>query len=237
MIKLQTYRLEPFIAANAKTDPLTTEWLREAINKLMRNERKPLEEAGADVSLFFNHHPETGRTRIGYPLIIYHYLDGRFYLTAINEGVLSLSLLASRFNKPFSIGDIVFEGFKKENKGEEFDLGSTAEPRSYALMEWLPLHHKDLNAYRLMDMAGKVTELNNRLEKHISGELGKYLGISFDALQVVITDITRVYPEPVMCKGHEYPAFDIRFTTNVALPRLITLGNNKALGYGRVMPA
>jgi len=88
-----------------------------------------------------------------------------------------------------------------------------------------------------MDMAGKVTELNNRLEKHISGELGKYLGISFDALQVVITDITRVYPEPVMCKGHEYPAFDIRFTTNVALPRLITLGNNKALGYGRVMPA
>lgn len=236
MINIQTYRLEPYLAANTQHEVFSTEWLREGINKLMRTERKSLEEAGADVSLFFNHHPETGRTRIGYPLIIYHYLDGRFYITGINQGALSLSLLAAHYESPFSIDDVVFQGFKKESSYGEFDMGITSEPRLYALIKWLPLHHKDLKAFRKMDMVMKVTELNQRLEKHIDGELGKYLGISFSPLRAVITDITMVYPHPVMYKGYEYPAFDIRFTANVTLPWLITLGNNKALGYGRVAP-
>ena len=235
MITIVTYRLEPFLGANTNPPLLNTEWLREAVNKLMRDKRETLEGDGADVSLFFNHDPETGKTRIGYPLIIYHFLNGIFYITGINKGAAALELVAAHYATPFSIDTVVFQGFIKENTVGEFTLGITKVTHSYSLIEWLPLHHKDLKAYRKMNLAAKVTELNNRLEKHISGELGKYLIINLDTLNVVITDITKVYPHPVMYKGYQFPAFDIQFKTNVSLPGMITLGNNKALGYGRVV--
>jgi len=236
MITIQTYYLEPFIAANAKTEPLSTQWLREAISKLIRSGQVPFEKAGADPSYFYNHDPKTEQTRIGYPLIIYHYIDGVFYLVGINDGAKSLALLAKHYKSPFSVDGVVFQGFKKVRGGGEFDLSSTAEPRLYRMTEWLPLHHKDLKAFRQTDMVAKVTELNKKLEKHITGELGKYLAIGFENLCATITDITQVYPQPVIYKGYEYLAFDIRFTANVSLPPMITLGNNKALGFGRVEP-
>ena len=236
MINLQTYRLEPYFAANARTKPITTEWLRETINKEVRDKREALEQEDVDTSLFYNHDPETGITRIGYPLIIYHYIEGIFYITGINDGAFALDKLAELYQSPFTMDEMVFKGFRKEKTGGEFDLATTSKPQYYQLVEWLPLHHKDLKAFRKMDLVAKATALNQRLEKHIIGELGKYLGLSFNPFDTVITDITRVYQHPVIYKGYEYPAYDIRFTANVLLPGMITLGNNKAHGYGRVEP-
>jgi len=234
MITLQTYRLEPHIAANATHERLNTEWLREAVNKLMRMERKSLEEAGADVTHFFNHSPKSKNPSIRYPLIIYHYIKGIFYITGINEGATSLSLLAKRFNTPFSINDLMFQGFELERSLVKFDLCSVSNPILYKMTEWLPVHHDFETAFSEKNMLEKVNELNKKLGIHLSGELGKYLGIDFVNLNAVITDITRVYPDPVIYKGYKYPAYDIRFTANVLLPEMITLGNIKALGFGRV---
>jgi hypothetical protein len=234
MVNIQTYKLEPFLGANTNPAKLTTEWLREGVNKLMRENREALENEGADISLFFNHDPDTGTTRIGYPLIIYHYLEGVFYITGINNGAVALSLLAAHYAAPFNIDNVVFNGFMKLRPITGFELALIDTPRLYTLTEWLPLHHKDLKSYRNMDMLTKVTELNKRLQRHIVGELGKYLEINLYPLIVTITYITKVYPNPVIYKGYEYPAYDIRFLANVSLPGMITLGNNKALGYGRV---
>ena len=234
MITLQTYYLEPFIAANAMTAPLSTHWLREAISKLIRAQRQSLGSAGADVTHFYNHNPETNHPSIRYPLVIYHFIGGRFYMVGINEGAHALSLLAERFSSPFSVDNILFQGFKKENQGGEFNLCTTPDMRTYQLTQWLPLHHKDLKTFSKKDMLSKVTEMNLKLGKHITNELGKYLRIHFDDFVATITDITRVYSEPVVYKGYHYRAFDIRFETNVALPPFITLGNNKSLGFGRV---
>ncbi len=236
MIKIQTYRLEPFYAAGAAKEPLTTEWLRDAINQMMRDKREKLEKEQADTSLFFNHIPETGHPRIGYPLIIYHYIDGLFYITGINEGVLAIDSLAKHYKSPFSVDGIVFQGFHKEKSGGEFKLETIADMRSYRLTEWRPIHHDNLNAFMQMDMAAKVNELNLRLEKHIVNELGKYLAIGFDQLNCAITDITRVYEPQIYKKRYKYPAFDICFSVNVALPGMITLGNHQALGFGRIEP-
>ena len=235
MIKIQTYRLEPFYAKGTAKEPLTTEWLRDAVNQLMRDKREKLEKDQADVSLFFNHIPETGHPRIGYPLIIYHYVEGLFYITGINEGVLALNSLAKYYKSPFSIDGVVFQGFHKEKSGGEFKLETTVDMRSYSLIEWRPIHHDNLTSFTQMDMATKVNELNIRLGKHITNELGKYLRISFDHLNCVIADITRYY-EPTIFKRYKYPAFDIQFSANIALPGMITLGNHQALGFGRVIP-
>ena len=236
MIQIQTYRLEPFYPAGTTKEPLTTEWLRDAVNQLMRDKREKLEKEKVDVSLFFNHIPETGHPRIGYPLIIYHYIDGLFYITGINEGVLAIDSLAKHYKSPFNIDCIVFQGFRKEKSGAEFKLETTADMRSYQLIEWRPIHHDNLDAFMLMDMATKVNELNISLEKHIINELGKYLAISFDQFNCVITDITRVYAPQIYKKRYHYPAFNICFSVNVALPDMITLGNHQALGFGRIEP-
>lgn len=234
MINLQTYRLVPHTAANTRTELFSSEWLRVAINKEVRDKREALEKEKVDTSLFYNHDPVTGITRIGYPLIIYHYIEGIFYITGINEGAFAVEKLALLYESPFVMNELMFQEFKKEKAKDKFELSTTDKPQSYRLVEWLPLHHKDFKAYRKINMIAKVTRLNERLEKHIVGELGKYLGISFHSFTAVITDITRVYNHPVIYKGYEYPAYDILFTANVSLPESITLGNNKALGYGRV---
>lgn len=236
MIKIQTYRLEPFFAANRQKRQLTTEWLREAVNKLMRDNKAAIEKEGADISLFYNHDPKTGSNRIGYPLIIYHCIDGLFYITGINEGEVALTYLAKYFKSAFVIDGVAFEGFRAENGRKAFDLTLIGERKQYALVEWRPIHHDDWKDFMQMDLITKVKELNIKLQKHLSNELGVYLGIALDRLDCTINDLTRVY-EPLQFKnGHEYTAFDIRFTANVSLPEYITLGNHKAFGYGRIVP-
>lgn len=236
MIIIQTYRLETHFGANTRTEPFSTEWLREAVNKLMRDKRETLETEGADVSLFYNHDQDPRYTRIGYPLIIYHYIRGIFYITGINRGAVALELLAKHYQSPFTIDEVIFQCFRKEKTGDEYELGPAKKQHFYVLHQWLPMHHKNKKAFDKKDMVGKVIELNQRLEKHIAGELGKYLEINFEPLNAVITNISRVYHHPVIYKGYKYPAFDIVFTANVLLPKMITLGNNKALGFGRIEP-
>ena len=236
MIKIQTFRLEPYLPVGATNEKLTSEWLRDIINRLMRDKRDKLEEEKPDISLFFNHNQETGHTRIGYPLIIYHFIDGLFYITGINEGAKSLAALAKHYKSPFSIDGVLFHGFIKEKSDEVFKLETIGEMRSYGLIGWRPIHHTDLKAYLNSDMITKVKELNNRLEKHITNELGKYLGINFNPINCVITDITRVYEPSIYKKRHSYIAFDIHFSANIAFPCMITLGNHQALGFGRVVP-
>lgn len=236
MIKIQTYRLEPFIAANVKVGSLSTEWFRDVINQVMRDKRETIEKEGGNVSLFFNHNSETGHTRIGYPLIIYHYINGVFYITGINEGVLSLSLLAKHYKSPFCVEGVVFQGFRKEKTNHEFNMGTIGAMQSYQLIEWRPIHHNDLTAFMQLDMITKVKELNIRLEKHIINELGKYLGVSFEQLKCTITDISQIYGQAIYKKKYRYPAYDVLFKANVELPGFITLGNHQALGFGRIVP-
>jgi len=235
MITINSYSLQPYTAGNTPAQNLGTEWLREAVNKLMRDKRE-IESQGADTSLFFNHNTKTGKNRQGYPLVIYHYINGLFYITGINEGALAIEKLAAQYQSPFAVGETVFKNFRSEKDGGEFNPGIVSQQRNYKLIEWRPIHHQQRNAFNQMGLVAKAAELNTRLEKHLTNELGKYLNISFEGLKLEITDIDRVY-EPVLYKNrHLYPAFDIRFKANIALPPMITLGNHQALGYGRVEP-
>ena len=54
-------------------------------------------EKEVDISIVFNHDPETGKTIIGYTKVIYHYIGGRFYLTGINEGSFAVQQLANSY--------------------------------------------------------------------------------------------------------------------------------------------
>lgn len=183
-----------------------------------------------------NQHSESGKNRIGYPLIIYHCIDQQFYLTGINQGAEALRAIAGLYNSPFEVQDVLFNGFEKLPKGNAPEITTTTGWHDYRLIQWVPLHHEDMKAYKAMNLQQKITELNIRLEKHLVNELDKYLEIPIPGLETSITDIIKIYTEPMLYKGYEYLSLDISFSANIALPPMITLGNIKALGYGRVVP-
>ena len=235
MLKVITYNLTPHLPPGSNKK-LSAEWFREAINKLVRKNWKKLEGEKADVSLFFNHDPETGQTRIGYPLIIYHFVDGEFYLAGVNEGATAVTILAGLYKKPFKVNGILFPGFKKLCE-EEAEIKAEAEKLlCYRLEKWIPVHHKEYNGFSGLPLSEKIQQLNVKLRKHIEAEFGKYLNLNLGTLHVEITNILATHRKPELFKGYKYFAFDIEFRANITLPRYITLGNNKALGYGRVSP-
>jgi hypothetical protein len=236
MIQVITYRLIPFLPSGTPLSPLNSLWLREAINQMAKKNKAFLESKGADTSLFYNHVPGTSRNRIGYPLIIYYATDGLFFITGIGEGAKALPLLAALYQSPFKIENVVFDGFGKAYLTHEWETFIAPQLVSYALIEWIPVHFRQLPSFKDMNLAEKVAEMNGKLFKHISEEMGKYLNISFENLTVEIKDITKVYPTPLVYKGHEYQAYDIEFVTNAVLPPYLTLGNNKSMGYGRIIP-
>lgn len=219
-----------------KTTP-TSEKLHDQINTLMRDKKSELERRGVDTTVFYNHHPETGKTLMRYPLVIYHCIGNRYYLTGINHGAYALDQLAALYPGTFPIGQNTLGQFMQQTPTAQAPIGITAAPCTYKLVEWRPMHHRDLKAYNKQPLTAKVASLNQRLHNHIANQLGKYLEIELDGLQVEIIDIEKIYPMALFKGEHPYPAYDICFTANLALPGMITLGNHQSLGYGRVEPA
>ena len=231
MISIVTYLLEPYLKGGVDM-PFSTEWLRTAVSRLIRRERGRLEESGVEISLFYNHGGENEQFRIGYPLIIYHYIDDVFYITGINQGTDALKTLAGFFTKPFEVSGVLFPGFRKVSS-ETVEIKVTDDVHRYSLVQWIPVHHKDVKAFRKMPLVEKAELMNRKLHAHLCQELGKFLNLDISNTTVNIIEITGVY-RPVKYKNYEYPAFDIIFESNVNLPSGLTLGNNKALGFGRI---
>ena len=232
-LSIVTYQLEPYVKAQADM-PFSTEWLRTAVSRLIRRERGRLEESGVEISLFYNHSGENEQFRIGYPLIIYHYIDGVFYITGINRGTDALKMLASLFSESFEVSDVLFPGFRKVNS-ETIEVKVTNDVHRYSLVQWIPVHHKDVKVFRKMPLVEKAELMNRKLHAHLCHELGKYLNLDIDSTTVNIIEITGAY-RPIKYKNYEYPAFDIVFEGNINLPSGLTLGNNKTLGFGRIKP-
>jgi hypothetical protein len=107
-MEVTTYELTP---EGIRKGP-GVEMFNTMVNKWVRCKKEALAKKGVDISLFFNHDLETGKTIIGYTKVIYHYFDRRFYLTGVNEGAQAVQLLATAYNKPFEENGIVFAGFK-----------------------------------------------------------------------------------------------------------------------------
>ena len=167
-LKITTCRLDPHLPS--KSDDIkaqfSTIWLRKSVCGIVSTVKQNIIEAGGDPSLFYNHVPENGKTRIGYPLIIYHYIDGTFYLTGINKGAVTLAALARNHDQPFSMADVLFDKFHCATPPLSSGTVEIATSQAgYRLCCWLPLHHTDVKGYRSLPLDRKVAVLNERLEK------------------------------------------------------------------------
>ena len=236
MATITTYQLTPYLPIAELNFELNSELFHGMVNKWVRNKKENLEKMEVDISLFFNHDLKTGKTIIGYPLVIYHYIDGQFFLTGINQGAHAVNVLSSIFKKPFSEKGMLFPGFKKIKVTEStFDI-QPGKLFKYQIIKWIPFHHKDYMDFKKSSFSEKVSQLNERLHKHLEADLGKYLELNFKNMKVEVTDILSFYSKPIVYEGKKYYAYDIEIAANVELPRFITLGNIKSLGFGRVEP-
>ncbi len=231
-----TCKLQPFYSNALNISEIPTECLRKIINKMVLKIWDKMEAFDADPSLFFNRDIKTNITRVGYPLIIYHFIDDEFCITGINEGAKSLETLISFYSKPFKLNRIMFSGMEKSrNNFTETEIVVGDDSINYSLIKWIPFHHSEEDFFKGLTYIQKADFLNTQLNHHVKQGFCKFLHISSDNLQVEILEVTQVYSSMVKYKTHDYRAFDINFKTNINLPEFITLGNIQAFGFGRVV--
>lgn len=236
MTTISTYQLTPYLPLEETGLKLNSELFDTIVNNWMRDRKKELENEKVDTSLFYNHDPVTGKNKIGYPLIIFHYINGRFYLTGIKQGAHAVSTLASFYKIPIQEEGILFPGFKLVEESE-IEIKTRREVTfRYRLEKWIPFNVKDYDDFKEKGYSQKISQLNQKLSKHIELELARDLNLEIEGFKVEITNIIFTFPEPIIYRNDPYFAYNIEFVSNLKLPRFLTLGNIKSLGFGRIEP-
>jgi hypothetical protein len=235
MIRVLTYRVNCRLPAGGCDNGVvfSAGWLRGAVSRQLKKLQKEFSAVGADSTLFHNHKPGIKDPEIGYPQIIFHCINNSFFITGINAGAGALTIFAELTGEGGFTDNGCYMKFGKFSD-ENSEIAVISGSRAYELKQWLPMTPKEHVAYKNMNLRGKAAFLEQKLDKHITADLAKYLALKLEAPVISLDDITAVYPEPVQYKRHNYPAFDVVFKANVVLPRFITLGNIKSLGYGRI---
>jgi hypothetical protein len=248
MIELIMYEVTPFLAVGGQLPHSNfnngTNWLRDAINKLMNDKKDDLVKDGVDIDLFHNHNVAKGQNKNDYPKIQYQRKEKRFFVTGIDEGKFALEKLFADKQTVYCIDDNVTIKICQVY-GRSHTVAISGERYAYMVNNWLPINHDNIHQYeKLEGLSEKIAFLENRLADNVVKDFCKYLKLDIDAgaLQLKITFIDSFTREPVdiienKYKKEKYPynqPFTIGFTTNLQLPGNICLGNKKAFGFGLV---
>jgi hypothetical protein len=210
-----------------------TEWLRVVINRLYNTNKARLKKADVRTDLFHNHDEVTSRTKVLYPLIIYHYFDSGFYVTGLNEGKEALKELLEPIERAIEIDRNFLLKFEPV-KEEECRIENSVVVNRYRLTDWLPFNSENYKRYKTLSLIEKIKFLETTLLKNIVGDFGKYLEVDLSGTRVTILTADHLKRSSLPYKGHDYQPFSIEFEVNVELPGFITLGNGKAFGFGRI---
>ena len=236
MLRIITYQLKPYLLLGETPDKYVkpgTEWIRDAVKGLMHRSSSALKERNVDTTLFHNHNETTSKTMPGYPKIIYHYTNGQFLVTGINEGTVALQQLFALYDQTLLISDklmirILHFGF------EEIEVAASEQFNSYRIRHYLAFNAGAHKVYNGATATGKMELLEKTLHKHLENDLFKYLSIIIPDLHVKLLNILKLDQKLLPYKNHFYLPFDLVFSLNVNLPQFIALGNGKAFGYGIV---
>lgn len=237
MLKLNTYRVNPYILHGIKSpfdDQSASSWLRTSVNLLYNRSKGRIKNENPDTSAFHNHDEMTGRTKPGYPLIIYHADKEGKYVTCVNDGINLFDSLISGFNEPVKLNNEVFLSFSLV-RTQECKVIVTENFSRYSISNWLPMNSEPHKAYLKKKLFDKILFLEEILMNNLCRDFGKYLNIELDGLKIQIEDIDQMKRSCMQYKGHDFIPFSFIFSANIILPDYIFLGNGKAFGYGKVI--
>lgn len=186
---------------------------------------------GTENMLLHNHVGDDGY-RYSYPKIQYKILDGRAALVCIEDGIDTVAPNIMSLIRSYQIGNRELAMTIQGIEPEEIDM-DMCEPIKYKVTRWLPLNTENYTAYKSTE---SLRERIILLERILKGNiLSMAKGIDMHIDHDVTVDITELsQPYTTWHKQMKLMAFDISFTTNIALPNHIGLGKNASLGCGVV---
>ena len=254
MLTLITYRIKPFILTGetiTKKEEYPAEWLRESVNTLMNRHKASLKNNGVKTDLFHNHDEITGNAINRYPLVIYHVINSSFFITGINEGVKSIEEFAKLYNSEepakkknslVELSENCYLKFEIYKENQPFPVKNTENKYFYRLTDWLPLNNKENKRevfLKIKNSSEKYDFLETILKEQIIRIFRKDFNIDLSNTSLKITnvdDFNRPNIRHLTDKNHihVFQPFTIKFETNIKLPPLMTFGQERALGNGRL---
>lgn len=247
MLTISTYLVKPYLSLGANYSELRRNpavWLRKHINEIMNPRKSELKNENIPTEIFFNHDEQTGALIPDYPLIQYHYIKNNFYVSGINEGALALAKLIEIYNKDtVKINRDFYLNFTPVSElSSKTKICNTTETFDYCLYNWLPFCKTNYDDYKaLKSLDKKILKLEERLKINLAESMGKKLNMKLGKTKVKITDVDSFKRKWICITddkkfNHCYKPFSVCFETNLLLPPMLTVGNRKALGYGRIIP-
>lgn len=188
--------------------------------------------ADGDSTLFHDHIGDKLRYR--YPLVQYREFGGYASLFCLGDGVVAVeSLLCAAPSAEVRIGRREEKLLVDSETRRTDELVLSDEVQKYNIHRYLPLNQENYAKYKATD---SIVDRYQMIEKCLVGNilsLAKSMGMFFEQqIKVKILDVTNT---------HEYTykkvrmlGFDLRFKTNVILPRHIALGKGVSIGFGEI---
>lgn len=188
--------------------------------------------ADGDSTLFHDHIGDKLRYR--YPLVQYRESGGYASLFCLGDGVVAVeSLLCAASSAEVRIGRREEKLFVDSETRRTDELVLSDEVQEYNIHRYLPLNQENYAKYKATD---SIVDRYQMIEKCLVGNIlsfAKSMGMFFEQqIKVKILDVANT---------HEYTykkvrmlGFDLRFKTNVVLPRYIALGKGVSIGFGEI---
>lgn len=187
--------------------------------------------SGSEDVLFHNHVGDS--FRYSYPLIQYKRIDGRAVIFCIDEGIEAIKELLPMLCGRIQLGKRGITLELSNRQDATITLRIDTQYHHYHIMNYLPLNQRN---YQIFHGCDSIIEKCSLLEHCLIGNIlsfAKCVGVYFkDHIDLKLESYES--PRPVIYKGVNMLAFDLRFKTNVVLPNYIGLGKGESIGYGIV---
>lgn len=188
--------------------------------------------ADGDSTLFHDHIGDKLRYR--YPLVQYRESGGYASLFCLGDGVVAVeSLLCAVSSAEVRIGRREEKLFVDSETRRTDELVLSDEVQEYNIHRYLPLNQENYAKYKATD---SIVDRYQMIEKCLVGNIlsfAKSMGMFFEQqIKVKILDVANTH-EYIYKKVRMF-GFDLRFKTNVVLPRYIALGKGVSIGFGEI---
>lgn len=189
-----------------------------------------LNMAHGDNILFHDHIGD--KFRYSYPLVQYRTVDGQAAVLCLNDGIEVMKRLLStvrdgnicigKREEPLLVDSQVFRSD---------ELAISDKENEYSIYRYLPLNQENYSKYRRME---GVVERYQLIEKCLLGNIlsfAKSMGVFFeDKINLKLLEVFGI--NEFRYKKINMLGFDLKFKTNVTLPRHIALGKGVSIGFG-----
>lgn len=188
--------------------------------------------ADGDTTLFHDHLGD--KLRYKYPLVQYREFNGHALVFCLGDGVPAVEkLLGTASSAEVRIGrrveKLLVDGETRLN--DELSLSDVFQ--EYTIRRYLPLNQENYAKYKALD---SIVDRYQMIEKCLVGNIlsfAKSMGMFFDQqIEVKILDVANTHE--YVYKKVRMLGFDLKFKTNVSLPRHIALGKGVSIGFGEI---